>query len=135
LDVSGLLEDAEVAVAPGTTSLPRHAEPEPQPDTIFDVEVVEEGGGGGTATPPQEPPQDLSVQPFMDAGARSPSRPSKDASETFMVPQESLEEQMDLQPADMEASDGLDSLDDDSLSVDGTDMSDVSDLLDDLDEE
>jgi hypothetical protein len=128
MDVSQLLEDAEVAVAPGSTVVPPRAapEPEPQPDTIFDVEVIDDEGAG-------EAPQ---AQPF--AAAPRPSGPKpREASETFMVPQDSLEEAPDggaeFGDADMN---GLDSLDDDEgLSVDGTDMSDVSDLLDELDEE
>jgi hypothetical protein len=75
-------------------------------------------------------------QPFMAAQGRSDAPRPKEASETFMVPQESLEEAQggDTDDAAMDASlAGLD--DDEPLSVDGTDMSDVSDMLDELDDE
>jgi hypothetical protein len=128
LDVSQLLEDAEVAVAPGTTTVPpRVLEPEAAPDTIFDVEVVDDEDGHGAAPAPAR-------QPFMAAPGKASAPRPKEASETFMVPQESLEEAPEgLDAGALSAS--LDGLDDEPLAVDGTDMSDVSDMLDELDDE
>ncbi|MDR1313437.1 MAG: hypothetical protein LBQ12_06995, partial [Deltaproteobacteria bacterium] len=131
LDVSQLLEDAEVAVAPGTTAVPpRVLEPEGAPDTIFDVEVIEDEEGREPAADAASP-----QQPFMAAPGRASSPKPKEASETFMVPQGSLEEAQDGLD-DVAMDDELDSLDDEeALSVDGTDMSDVSDMLDELDDD
>jgi hypothetical protein len=123
-----------VAVAPGATSVPpRELEPEPTQDTILDVELVDdEESHAGAAPPPAAP-----LQPFMASPGKASSPRPKEASETFMVPQDSLEEapQADMED-DFSVDASLDSLDDDEgLEVDGTDMSDVSDMLDGLDDD
>jgi hypothetical protein len=149
MDVSQLLEDADVVVGPGTTSFPRQAarEPEVEPDTIFDVEVLDDQDAPAAAPAAAgfaEPAEDDfgsffdQSQNFQGGGSQaqplSPvSKPQK-ASETFMVPQENLEPA----PLDDNPFAGDFSLDDDdgALSVDDTDMvDDVSDMLDDLDDD
>jgi hypothetical protein len=151
MDVSQLLEDPDVVVAPGMTSLPRQApapEPEPEPDTIFDVEVLDaEEAPAPDASEEEEQPED-DLGSFFDesqnaqtggtpAQPLSPMGKTQKASETFMVPQENLEPEFADDAAAFGGDDDF-SLDDDggSLNVDDTDMvADVSDMLDDLDDD
>jgi hypothetical protein len=140
MDVSQLLEETEeIKVEPVSTNIaapPLPTPQEPEPDTIFDVEVMEE---------PQEVLQVTEAQDDQDFGnffepqkangsTQAPqsltlNKVQQDVSETFMVPQDSLETSEDSLGGDF-------SLDEeDGLAVDSTDMADLSDMLDDLDDE
>jgi hypothetical protein len=145
LDVSQLLEDPEIHVAPGATQLPRRAQPpteEAQPETILDVEVVDDDA-------PPEVPVTESLD-FDEEGGETPATPlqegggapyslsrPQDASETFMVPQANLQESAAAPDefGDLMDVGALEEEDEDSLAVDSTDMADVGDMLDDLDDE
>lgn len=161
MDISQLLEDADVSLAPSATSIPQGGQQDSEPDTIVDVEVVDDEPQGAQEAVPDiqvdpinEPaPPDLTkhqaeddLESFFSEGlsssqpgavqappAMGTGRSRQDVSETFMVPQENLESLDEPQDLDQGAHNFQALDDDDVLDVDGTDMSDVSDLLDDLD--
>jgi hypothetical protein len=147
MDFSHLFEEEHPPEAPVTSD---------GPDTIMDVELVEDGPQAAEAAVPE--PHDLDglddMGPLggghtvgslddlddLSAGEAPPiptysPPPAAAPSETFMVPQESLEESAQghhgLGEHDLS---GLDQ-DSEKLSVDGTEFADVDSLLDGLDDE
>jgi hypothetical protein len=167
MDVAVIMEDDEAPASRMTPAVPAAAPPPPvlkktpppppppppapdfddgEPETIFDVEVMEEPDERGQPAeyrpetlPPAAPDDGDDFASFFDPapdGARaakpaSPTGRAKNVSETFMVPQDGLETADDFGEAAGFARDE----DEDSLSVDSTDMADIGDMLDDLDDE
>jgi hypothetical protein len=121
MDVSNLIEDAEIQISPGTTALPPR-EDEAPPDAIFGLEVMEEAA-----------PVEIHEVSTMDFDDNDISQGPHDAGETFMIPQVNLEpsEEDSLEDLDF----GADNMDGEELAVDSSDMEDFGDMLDDLDDE